>query len=230
MRYLIMVTWLSLLLCVVPRVSAADGTAVPLKLLTTQDATTGELAGWKAFSEEAGTKPGDVWKLGDDGVLVCRGTPKGYLATEKGYTNFTLKLEWRWPKDKPGKGGVLIRQTGPDKIWPKSLEAQINAGEAGDFWGLISYAFSGPADRIKVIEHPQFGKLTNLKRTVGVEKPAGEWNRYRIKADGETVTLWINGQEVNRATGCETAAGKILLTAEGTEIHFRKLELVPGDK
>ena len=73
-----------------------------------------------------------------------------------------LKLEWRWPTDKePGKGGVLIHITGENKIWPKSLEAQLNAGDAGDFWGLDGYELSGPADRTRSFDNEKFGKLTN---------------------------------------------------------------------
>jgi hypothetical protein len=41
------------------------------------------------------------------------------------------------------------------------------------------------------------------------------------------VTLEINGQEVNRATGCDVVPGKICLTAEGDEIHFRNVRLSP---
>ncbi len=197
----------------------------PQKMLTVQDAS-GEFPGWKSFHEQPGTKTRDVWQLGPDGVLTCRGTPKGYLYTEKNYDNFVLRLEWRWPADKgPGKGGVLMRIVGEDRIWPKSLEAQINVGDAGDFWGLAGYPLSGPAERMKVVEHPQFGKLTNLKKTVALEKPAGQWNQYEIAADGETVVLRINGQEVNRATGCTLLSGRICLTAEGNEIQFRNVEL-----
>ena len=160
--------------------------------------------------------------------MTCRGTPKGYLATEKDYTNFTLRLQWRWPAGKPGNGGVLVRTTGPDKFWPKSLEAQINAGQAGDFWGLDGCVLDGPAERMKRIVSPQFGTLTNLMKTAAVEKPAGEWNQYEIVADGPTVTLTINGRTVNRATGCAAIPGKICLTAEGDEILFRRIEFVPG--
>lgn len=201
----------------------------PISLLTTQDETTGELAGWKAFSEDPKVPVRDVWRLDAHGVLVCRGTPKGYLATEKSYADFTLRLKWRWPPRQPGKGGVLLRMTGPDKIWPKSLEAQLNAGEVGDFWGLDGYALSGPAERLKNVQHPQFGQLTNLKKTADLERPAGEWNDYQIVADGGTVTLTLNGRQVNRAANCAAAAGKILLTAEGTEIQFRDLELSSAD-
>jgi hypothetical protein len=172
-----------------------------------------------------------VWSLDDDGVLHCKGSPLGYLYTEKDYANFVLELDWRWPLGKePGKGGVLIRTTGPDKIWPKSLEAQINVGDAGDFWGLDGFQLDGPADRKTSLEHPQFGKLINVKKSAMVERPAGQWNQYKIVADGDTVTLEINGQTVNRATACETTPGKILLTAEGTAIEFRNVRLRLLDK
>ncbi|NQU25784.1 MAG: DUF1080 domain-containing protein [Candidatus Nealsonbacteria bacterium] len=185
---------------------------------------------WKHFSGEPGTKLGDVWKT-TDGVLVCKGMPNGYIYTTRDYADFMLRLEWRWPPEgKPGKGGVLLRTTGENRIWPKCLEAQINSPDAGDFWGLGGFRLTGPEDRSKSLEHPQFGKLTNVKKTEDVEKPAGQWNQYEIVADGDTVVLSINGKEVNRATGCETAPGKILLTAEGDEIHFRNVTLVPIQK
>ena len=185
----------------------------------------GEFPGWKSFFAEPDVTTGQVWKLAADGVLECRGKPLGYLYTEKDYKDFSLRLEWRWPEGRPGKGGVLMRKTGPEKIWPKSLEAQINAPDAGDFWGLDGYTFSGPAVRLKQLAHPQFGKLTNLKKTEMLERPAGQWNQYEILADGDTVTLAINGRPANRATGCDLSPGKICLTSEGSQIFFRNVEL-----
>jgi hypothetical protein len=206
---------------------ATDSAPRKVELLTRQSAD-GEIAGWMSFHAEAATKTGAVWTLGPDGVLICKGLPLGYLYTEQEYTNFVLKLQWRWPPGgKAGNGGVLIRTTGPNKIWPKSLEAQLNAGQAGDFWGLDGYALQGPAERMKSLENPKFGKLTNVKKTADLEKPVGQWNDYEIVADGERVTLKVNGTVVNEATGCEVVPGKILLTAEGNEIHFRQVELWP---
>lgn len=191
----------------------------------TSQSPSGELPGWKSFAAEPGVSAGAVWKLGADGVLACRGRPLGYLYTEKDYTDCTIRLEWRWPEGEPGKGGVLLRKTGPDKIWPKSLEAQINAGDAGDFWGLDGYKLAGPADRFKELAHPQFGALANLKKIEPLERPAGQWNQYEIRALGDTVTLRINGRQVNRATGCERVAGRICLTAEGSEMFFRNVTI-----
>jgi len=165
-----------------------------------------------------------VWRM-EDGVLICRGKPMGYIYTRTDYCDFKLKLEWRWPEGKPGKGGVLIRMTGEHRIWPRSLEAQINAGQAGDFWGLAGYELTGPEERTTSLEHEQFGQLTNVKRTRDVEKPAGQWNTYEIIAEGDTVTLIINGEQVNKAAGCDLDGGRICLTSEGSEIHFRNITL-----
>ena len=202
-----------------PAADRVEGTP----LLTAQ-AEDGMIAGWKSFHDPL-IKTGEVWKLAD-GVLSCKGLPKGYLYTEKAYTDFVLVLEWRIPPGtKPGNGGVLLRMSGKDGIWPKSLEAQLNAGSEGDFWGLDGYELSGLAERLKRVQHEQFGKLTNLQRIkCAVHKP-GEWNRYKITAIGGTVTLTINGQEVNQATGCDIIAGPISLTAEGDVIQFRKIQI-----
>lgn len=176
------------------------------------------------YSADPQVKKQGVWRMEND-VLICGGKPLGYIYTRTNYRDFTLKLEWRWPEGKPGKGGVLIRMTGEHKVWPRSLEAQINAGEAGDFWGLAGYELTGPDDRTVSIEHERFGKLTNVKRIKDLEKPAGQWNNYEIVAEGEMVTLFINGEQVNSATGCDLDAGRICLTSEGSEIHFRNIIL-----
>ncbi len=199
----------------------------PLPLLTTQDAA-GELAGWKSCLEDPNLTTGQVWRLSPDRVLVCRGKPNGYLYTEQSWRDFLLSLQWRTPEGKnPGRGGVLVRMSGTHKIWPRSLEAQLNAGDEGDFWGLDGFGLSGPASRLKVISSSPFGKLTHLKRTEAAVHPAGQWNRYEIIARGGTVILKINGREVNRAEHCDAVAGPICLTAEGDEIHFRDIVLTP---
>jgi hypothetical protein len=186
-------------------------------------------ASWKSFSEDPATKLADVWQI-KEGVLVCKGTPLGGIYLDRDLTNFTLRLEWRWPAgEKAGKGGVLLRAVGPWKVWPRSLEAQLNAGQAGDFWGLGGFPLAGPQDRLKTPEHPQFGKLTHLERSATVEKPAGEWNQYEIVAAGPVVTLKVNGRLVNKATKCDAHPGKICLTAEGNEIQFRNIRLIAGD-
>jgi hypothetical protein len=93
-------------------VTAEDSSAGVCQLIPA-GGKAGSLDGWKSYHQD-GAQTADVWSLNDDGVLHCKGSPLGYLYTEKGYGNFVLELDWRWPPGKePGKGGVLIRTTRP---------------------------------------------------------------------------------------------------------------------
>ena len=104
---LLLIAMLAILL--LAPLQAADRAGDRGAVITAQTAV-GEIAGWESFHEDADTRTGDVWKLTDDGVLICKGTPKGYLYTEKDYLDFDLELQWRWPPGKkPGSGGLLIR-------------------------------------------------------------------------------------------------------------------------
>ena len=217
-------------LVLVAHVSVADAQQVEGVIRLPSADKVDRLAGWKSYHQNGATTE-DVWSVDKEGVVHCKGTPLGYLYTERDYANFVLELDYRWPPgEQAGKGGILIRKTGPDQVWPKSLEAQINAGDAGDFWGLVGYTLDGPEDRKKTLEHPQFGKLTNLKKLAMVERPTGQWNHYKVIADGTNVTLEVNGQVVNRATSCDATPGKVLLTAEGFPIQFRNLHLSCKDE
>jgi hypothetical protein len=188
----------------------------------------GDFPGWRAYSEQSDTALAAVWWMETNGVLTCRGTPKGYLFTEKDYTNFKIELEWRLP---PGAtqshGGILVRLTGAHSIWPRSLEFQLNQGQAGDFWGLRGFVFTGPEDRYRVLTDTPFGTLRHLRRFRDMEKPAGQWNRFEAVVQGDTAVQKINGVTVNRAVGCDVVAGKIALTAEGEEIQFRNVRITP---
>ncbi|MCC6676118.1 MAG: DUF1080 domain-containing protein [Phycisphaerales bacterium] len=180
-----------------------------------------DLSGWKAIvpeAEKAGIKPESVWEV-KDGILICKGNPVGYIRTDKDYTNYVLKLEWRFNPvtKKAGNSGVLLRMVGEDKVWPKSVEAQLQSGSAGDFWNI---------DEFKMTTEPSRLNGRNTKKTHGNENPVGEWNEYEIIVDHGTVTLKVNGEVLNEATEVEELAGKICLQSEGAEIQFRNIRLV----
>lgn len=198
-----------------------------LALLTVQQPD-GEFAGWKSFHEAPGARTADVWQLQPDGVLVCKGAPRGYLYTENEYTDFKIQFEWRYP---PGatqaNGGLLLRMTGEHAVWPKSLEVQLNQNQAGDFWGIRGFIYTGPESRMRIIPESPLGVLRHLRRMRNMEKPAGQWNLFEGVVMGDTVVQKINHVKVNEAVGCDVVPGKIVLTAEGQEIHFRNFKLTP---
>ena len=45
-----------------------------------------------------------------------------------------------------------------------------------------------------------------------------------------TITVKVNGKQLNQAIDCDSQAGKIGLQSEGGEIHFRTVRLTPLGK
>ena len=54
----------------------------------------------------------------------------------------------------------------------------------------------------------------------------GEWNTMVIECLEDQVKVWVNGDLVNYGTECTASSGQIAVQAEGSEVEFRKLELV----
>ncbi|WP_367875090.1 DUF1080 domain-containing protein [Luteolibacter sp. Populi] len=208
-----------------------SATAEPEALFNGKD-----LSGWKADVPEADGKP-DISPsfMVREGKLVSLGKPLGHLITEKEYANYRLTVEYRFP-DKGGNCGVLVHSSTPRmlyKMFPKSVEVQMQSGNAGDFWCIGENIEVPDMDKRRPHKEGQkFGggpdDARNIKNlTDDSEKPLGEWNTMVITCKQDTITVQVNGTEVNAGTKCTAQKGKIALQAEGTEVEFRKVELEP---
>ena len=188
------------------------------------------LTGWEHYLVKPDVKMADVWSV-RDGLLICKGKPMGYLATKKEFTSFRLIVEWRWAPGKPaGNSGVLMRITGQPQALPKCVEAQLQSGRAGDIYGFHGFQVKGDPARARSAEGKMTGKLSGVSKIKGNEKKPGELNEYDITFRGGDLTLLVNGEKVNEATGLDVVAGKIGLQSEGGEVHFRTVRLVPLGK
>jgi len=171
-----------------------------------------------------------------NGLLVSLGLPAGHLISDDIYMDYRLEVEYRFAA-KPGNCGVLVHASTPRalyKMFPKSIEVQMQHESAGDFWcigeNIITpgmEARRGPKEEWGGTE----GKRRQIKNlTDGSEKPAGEWNSMVIECVGREVKVWVNGDLVNYGYDCTADRGQIALQAEGSEVEFRKLELRPITK
>jgi hypothetical protein len=208
--------------------SSAAGAGETVHLLNGRD-----LSGWSFFLVDDKVPMEDVWSV-RDGVLVCRGEPLGYLYTTAEYTSFRLVVEWRWAEGaatrlgKTPNSGVLLRVNGEPRGIPRTFEAQLQQGNAGDLYGFWGMTLEGdPARRREKKGDPMLGDMVGFAKSAAAEKPEGRWNLYEITVDGPHVVVRVNGQDVNEATGATVVAGHIGLQSEGGEIHFRKVDLVP---
>jgi Domain of Unknown Function (DUF1080) len=103
-----------------------------------------------------------------------------FLCTTKTFDHFELKVTFKLLGDKDkANGGVQFRT----KRIPKHHEVsgyQADIGQA--YWG----ALYDESRRNKVLAGP---KAEDLPKII---KP-GDWNEYRIRAEGPHIQLWLNG-------------------------------------
>ena len=167
-----------------------------------------------------------------DSMLVSLGTPGGHLITDSVYQNYRIVAEYRFAGT-PGNCGLLVHASTPRALYamfPKSLEVQMMHENAGDFWCIVEdivvpdmEARRGPKEEWGITEGKK-RRIPNL--TDGTEKPVGEWNKMVVECVADTIKVWVNETLVNYGTNCTTTRGQIAVQAEGSEVEFRKLEVV----
>lgn len=174
------------------------------------------LDGWVYFTaeEDPGAEEPDepVFSV-VDGAIHISGTPFGYIRTEQAYSDFTLRLEWRWAGERKDSGIYVFLQEG-DKVWPTGVQVQLRES---DFGSLFS--------RIAMVSDE--GGAIYRKEPLCKEDPEladGEWNKVVIRCKNGKVTAKVNGVLVNEAV-CAATAGYIGFQSEGGPIEFRHITI-----
>lgn len=190
-----------------------------------------DLTGWHIYIRHAKSDadvdprsdPKGIFKV-EDGVIHISGEEFGGLTTDDEFENYRLKLEFKWgtkkwpPRDKVVRdSGILVHCVGPDKVWTKSIECQIQEHDCGDFWMV-----DGTTLEVDGKTETRF-----KKKKLDGEKPTGEWNTVEMICDGDKITNIVNGVVVNEGTNASVTKGKILLQSEGAEVYYRNITLTP---
>src|SRR5690606_24457838 len=96
-----------------------------------------DLTGWHVDVPDMDDKPAVRRRfIIRDANPVGLGDPRGHLITDKSYENYKLEVEYRFAGE-PGNCGVLVHASTPRVLYgmfPKSVEVQMQHGDAGDFW------------------------------------------------------------------------------------------------
>ena len=208
--------------------AAAFGQPTPMNLFEKKN-----LADWDFHVVQEGTtqvKVEDVFSFDDDGRLLCKGLPYGYLATKESYKNFKFSLEWRWTeRTRPTNSGVFLKITEQprDSFLPKSVEVQLQHRNAGDIWAFHGRTITESADRLRNVENATIGKFMGVQKMLVAEQEPGQWNSMEILCTGSLIVVTVNGKIVNWTTGAEPIEGRIGLQSEGGPIEFRNAVLTP---
>jgi Domain of Unknown Function (DUF1080) len=128
---------------------------------------------------------GSVWRI-EDGALVAGSLEKkqeknNFLATEKKYGDFELTLKWKLEGTEGFvNGGVQFRTARiPNHHEVSGYQADLGKGYDG--------ALYDESRRRKMLAQPSPEVLAKA------QKPLGEWNDYRIRAEGNRIQIWLNG-------------------------------------
>ncbi|AHW60834.1 protein of unknown function [Draconibacterium orientale] len=193
-----------------------------------------DLSGWHADVPDADNNS-NIEKsfVVRDSLLVSMGDPRGHLITDSVYQNYRLEVEYRFAGE-PGNCGVLVHASTPRALYdmfPKSLEVQMQHGDAGDFWCIVEdievpdmVVRRGPKEEWGITEGKK-RRIMNL--TDDSEKPLGEWNNMLIECVADTIKVWVNDDLVNYGYNCTVTKGQIAVQAEGAEVEFKKIDLAP---
>ena len=135
--------------------------------------------GWEGDTEK-------TWRIEDGAIVAGKSGQKqpqnSYLATVKSYADFELTLKWKIDSNEGFmNGGVPFRaERLPDGIREVSgYQADLGAGYDGVLYDWVR--------RKKALARPTPEVLAKA------QKPVGEWNHYRIRAEGPHIRLWLNG-------------------------------------
>lgn len=193
-----------------------------------------DLSNWTSDVPEsdtvAGLPPSFVVR---DGLLISMGEPRGHLITKEVFENYRLTLSYRFPTE-PGNCGVLVHASTPRflyKMFPKSIEVQLEHQNAGDFWVIgedISVpdmeARRGPKEHWGTTEG-KARRITHLQNQL--ENPLGQWNTLVVESVEDEIKVWVNGILANHGFEATATKGKIALQAEGAIVEFREITLQP---
>src|SRR6266513_1165951 len=184
---------------------------------------------WYTYTSQSG-KNNDTQKVFqfEKDVLHVSGAETGYIATVKKYSNFHFTVEFKWgekrypPRENQKRdAGILYHVDfySGDKVWPRSLEYQIQEGDCGDFWMTDSTTII----HADTLTHPMKG--LRVIKSKDAEKPYGEWNKAEVIVQNGNITHILNGEIVNTAKLGNTREGNILLQSEFAEVYYRNMRV-----
>jgi hypothetical protein len=225
-----------------------------------------DLTGWYTFLQKHGKDrdPDPVITIEDNAIHLYKHAPEGsqvvmgYIGTQKEYGNYHLRFQYRWgtkkfePRFKLKRdAGLYYHLNGPDAVWPRGLQFQIEQTDVGDLLTLYGFELDtwiDPAtrrDNQSTFKEPDKGGQERVLggKAIGYQKRLpGEfevegWNTIEVIAKGDATVHVLNGHVVNRGqkirftdpkkpgSSTPVTRGRIALEIEAAEIYFRNVEI-----
>jgi len=152
----------------------------------------------------------------EDGAIVgttAEGSGNTFLTTDKEYGDFELTFEVK--VDNALNSGVQIRShVAPENGFQPKLGGKLPKDRL--YGPQVEISTDGMAGRI--YDEARRGRWLDTKQPTAETKGAfkkGEWNQYRVLAQGDRVQTWVNGIPIADVRDSEDAKGHIGLQVHG---------------
>jgi hypothetical protein len=146
-----------------------------------------------------------AWQIAEE-MVSLNPEGEGYLTTEGIYDDFELVIEFQ--PDNTVNSGILIRCQDRADITPFTC-LEINIWDDHPNQDFRTGA-------IVIHAAPPLAQLGTV----------GEWNTYRIVANGPVVEAWLNGVLTARLNNTDLTDGFIALQSQNGLIAFRNARLI----
>jgi len=132
-----------------------------------------DLSGWKGAADNYEVR---------DGAIVCKPGKGGVLHSEREYSDFVARLEFKLPPG--GNNGLAIRYPGEgNAAYAGMTELQVLDNEAEKYAKLDVRQYHGSA----------YGMAPAAR---GYVRPGGEWNYQEVTVRGSTIKVELNGSVI----------------------------------
>jgi hypothetical protein len=156
-----------------------------------------DLTGWKQRNGTA------VYKV-EDGAIVgttTKGSPNSFLCTEQDYGDFELEFEVKL--DRQLNSGVQVRSLSTPEYQNGRVHGyQVEISTDGNAGFIYDEARRGWLSKDR----------SNAQAKAAFKD--GQWNRYRVVCQGDSIKTWVNGVPVADLTDSMTKSGFI-----GLQVH-----------
>lgn len=193
-------------------------------------------------------------------LLHISGEIYGALTSKQTFQNYHFRTQFKWGEtkweprlDRPRDNGILYHCVPPHgrfwNVWMQSQEFQVQQGDMGDFYALVSTQMDIPSEKdangrgFTYQKGAPLRPFSNADKTVPIhcdkgldnENPHGEWNTLELVCLGDTSLHIVNGKVVmalfnSKYQNAEKEIvalkrGLIQIQSEGAEAFYRKIEI-----
>ena len=151
------------------------------------------------------------------GNTVTGDAEGGYLATNAEYSNYHLRVDFKWgtaryaPRAMVKRdSGVYTHLTGPDRVWPTGMQLQVEETDVGDCLAVNGCRFTTapfnpttpggnppwPNPPMNAVPGGGPGQPRGARKYADFEK-LDDWNTVEIIAKDDSLAFLVNGRLVN---------------------------------